>query len=80
MGLHCDPPDSYPSLVTIMWYKNGDILQDTAGVEISEDSRVLMFGNASFEDSGRYHCRASNGIGIYRHSQTLLVSVKGIYK
>ena len=76
--LDCDPPDGYPNNISLSWFRNLELLQETARMEISADKRVLTIGRASFDDSGRYQCRASNGIGIIRHSKLVTISVQGL--
>ena len=76
LRLECTPPDSYPSSVTVSWFRNDVELQQSL-VDVSNNGRILHIGHVTCEDSGSYQCRVSNGIGITRNSDLINITVQG---
>lgn len=76
--LQCYPPDGVPE-VRVSWYKNQVKLRqiEDPGIVFTQSKRVMRVLNLSLNDSGVYHCRANNGLGIIRFSENKSVNVQG---
>ncbi|XP_044011690.1 papilin isoform X3 [Aphidius gifuensis] len=67
--------DGYP-IPKVLWYKDGDIIRTDGRITISESNR-LVITNASYNDTGKYNCEATNEFSSA--SDTIDINVAGIY-
>lgn len=76
--LHCSPPNGVPD-VRVSWYKNQVKLRQIEDPDIvfTQSKRIMRVLNLSLNDSGVYHCRANNDLGIIRFSENKSVNVQG---
>lgn len=65
--------DGYP-IPKVLWYKNGDIIRTDGRVTISESNK-LVITNASYNDTGKYNCEATNEFSSA--SDTVDINVAG---
>lgn len=73
----CTPPNGYPA-ISLSWYRDHVLLEETEKLEILENNTILMISNTTFDDSGSYECRASNELDITRQSSSITVLVQGL--
>lgn len=54
-----------------------DQAEEVPGIDFAPNARVLTIRNVTYDDSGSYQCRASNGVGVTRSSELLNITVQG---
>ena len=83
LSLKCYPPSGYPSDVRVTWFRNGAEMYETTASDVgsrivlTENKTMLVINSVIYEDSGWYQCRASNGLGITRHSTIINITIQG---
>ncbi|XP_075295707.1 hemicentin-2 [Opisthocomus hoazin] len=70
-ALYCDTNAIPPPRFT--WYKDGELLSPSPGVQMLLGGRVLQLPTVREEDAGRYRCEAANSAGQDRRHYTLEV-------
>ncbi|XP_053098888.1 hemicentin-1 isoform X3 [Hemicordylus capensis] len=65
---------------TIMWLKNGELLQATPRVRILSSGRYLQINNADLSDAASYTCVASNVAGETKREFILAVNVAPVIR
>lgn len=60
-----------------LWYKDGTALDESNRISFLEDKKKLRITGVEKEDSGRYHCEASNEVKSRVKSDPATLTVEG---
>ncbi|XP_073415578.1 hemicentin-2 isoform X1 [Dendrobates tinctorius] len=73
LTLVCEPDAILES--TIMWYKNGQPLNEGSGISIQNSGQRLQIRDVTASDKGLYTCKMSNVAGDAELSYTVIIQV-----
>ena len=77
--LYCTPPHSYPSAVTITWYKDYERLVLGGAISVTAE-HSLRISSITRSAEGVYFCQAYNpSKRASRTSRTATISVRGLF-
>ncbi|XP_070070667.1 telokin-like [Drosophila takahashii] len=59
----------------VTWFKDNVRLHHSKRFQISEQPYYLVVNDATPEDSGKYTCRASNGIAYFKDEANVVIKL-----